>query len=308
MTLNSNPFPESDEKAYLRRYHLLKSLDPLRQQKGRDLAYFGLPSAEMLDVKLWQKVLGHITAVEADKTIASRIFRTATKLGIREKLCLLETDLLSASKILAEDENKLEIIFSEFSKASQEKFRKIRGRFYDVFNLDLCGGFLYPKDNDRNDHSEVLKNLLKHQRKQKEDFLIVITFNLRDTGADEYDKFIDHCLSSLEQIGEDISSLKSYYLSKNTKNHPKQLRRIRFALPAYIQKIAFDDFQVSQKGSWYYKTFYNTVLHFSPRLGGTLGMNWPPLDEFKSILNSPIFKVATESNDIKVQRLETPTL
>src|SRR6266567_8274824 len=98
---NNNPFPESLEKDYLRRFHLLYTLANYSESIERSLAYFGLPSAEMLDVALWKPLLGHITAVERDTNLSLHMYRTAQKLGIRDKTVILEMSLVEVAKLLA---------------------------------------------------------------------------------------------------------------------------------------------------------------------------------------------------------------
>ena len=83
---NDNKFPESRQKEYLRDLHFA-TLAERKIATGRELAYLGLPSADMLDIKLWRSVLQHITAVEQDPSLVlpmliDLLFRERTKLPV----------------------------------------------------------------------------------------------------------------------------------------------------------------------------------------------------------------------------------
>ena len=120
-----NPFPESDQKAHLRRIHL-KYLVEYKEALGRDLAYFGLPSAEMLDVKLWRPVLGHITAVERDLNVAMLMYRTAQRIGIRGKTVIIERGLVETARLLAMEDNIAKLSLAELPSSEQDKIRRVR--------------------------------------------------------------------------------------------------------------------------------------------------------------------------------------
>jgi len=102
-----NPFPETPQKAYLRRQHLV-ALAAHKKEIGRKLGYLGLPSAKMLDVKVWEPLLDHITAVEREPSVAEEMYRTAQLMGIRQKTVIIEKNLLDVVSLLALKDDEID--------------------------------------------------------------------------------------------------------------------------------------------------------------------------------------------------------
>lgn len=305
--LNQNPFPESREKQYLRRLHL-KFLLEYKKRENRDLAYFGLPSVNMLDVILWKDVLYHVTAVEKVSENALMMYRTAELHKIRDKCIIVEKDLAEILEILAMKDETCALTLSSMSPQVRQNIERVKNIKHDIFNLDFCGGFLYPDSEGNAVNAELFKNLIKYQSKHKHPFILIITFNLRDTGANQYDKYIVDSLNALKERGLDIEKLEEYYLADSIPDQPRNLRRLRFCAPIYIHQEAFNSFQVSCMGAWFYKTLYHTVLLFEPRIDNrTLGTLWPPLDECKALLRSKLTRIESCKDDsIELIELETP--
>lgn len=302
--MNKNPYPESLEKDELRLIHL-RTLFSYRKIIGRDLAYFGLPSAEMLDVKLWKPVLGHITAVERDHDVATDMYRTAQLIGVRNRMIILERSLVEVAKLMALDEKDFSLHASQLPLITLNNLRKIRSVPHDVYNLDFCGGFLYPKENGDSDNVDTLKNLIAFQSKHRHKFILITTLNWRDTGKDDYNGFIKNTLDNLKGLNIDVSDLEKFYLKPNA----KQLTRLRFCIPTYIHKIAFDKFEVRSLGAWTYKTFYHTAMVFEPRQGkSALGLSWPPVEEFKDLLRIPLTQLTSENGKLIATDLSAPSL
>jgi hypothetical protein len=305
-----NPFPDSEEKGYLRRLHLLQFSD-YRRSIGRELAYLGLPSAEMLDVRTWQAVLGHVTAIERDPDVALELLRTAQLLGTRSKTILLQMSAYEAARLLAAEEEDARLILSELTPLDQKHLQMARNVKHDMVYLDLYGGFLYSKERGESDNLKTLTNIIRFQAKHKQPFWLLATFNLRDTGADDYDSFLQETFSHLEtDIGVDTSILRAFYLSEGSKDgQPRQLRRLRLCFPAYMHKIAFGDFQVRRVTAWYYKKLYHAVLFFEPRRSeGLLGLAWPPMDEFKELLRAELERLQVEQGSVVAKTLPAPSL
>lgn len=306
---NFNPFPESPQKAFLRRYHLNNYLAPYRDQIGRDLTYFGLPSAEMYDVELWSRILGYISAVERETNIALKMYRKAQKIGVRDKISIIEMDLTETTRLLAMDERDIELSLSSLSGPIAKKIRKARSMGYDVINIDLCGGFLYPSEKqDGSAYEKMLRNLIAFQAKQKTSFILVVTFSTRDAGRSEYGKFISETLKFLEASGNDVSEITRFYTAKTVKGQPPNLRRLRFCIPTYLHKISYEYFEVQGLSAWYYKNFFHTALFFRLRQGhGILGP-WPPPDEVKELLKTSLTHVTIHEDEIVLNELVAPTL
>jgi len=306
----NNPFPESIEKDYLRRFHLLHSLADYQELVGRPLAYFGLPSAEMRDVAMWHSLLGHVTAIERDPTLALQMYRAAQKLGIREKTIVIEMQLAEIAKLLAMEDKEAKLSLALQWPSVQNKINLVRNIRHDVINLDLCGGFLYQDRRGESENAKVLRHLIEFQAKLKTTFIMIITFALRDTGKDDYDDFIIETLEQLGKVKIDTSDLRKYYLADDIEGQPPNLRRLRFCLPAYLHKVAFEYFHVRNLGAWYYKTFYHTALFFEPHHSrNALGKTWPPVEEFKELLRTPMLRLEPDNQgQILKKSLPAPTL
>lgn len=306
---NDNPFPESSEKIYLRRFHLLHTLADYHESVGKPLAYFGLPSAQMRDVAIWKPLLGHVTAIERDTDVALRMYRTAQKLGIREKTVVIEMSLADVTKLLVMEDKEVQLSLNQLRSSVQTKINQVRRIAHDVVNLDLCGGFLYRKGAS-SENAKVLQHLVDFQAKQGAAFVLIVTFALRDMGKYDYNSFIIETLNHLESLKIDTSALRKYYTAAEIQSQPPNLRRLRFCFPTYLHKIAFDHFQVSSLGAWYYKTFYHTALFFEPRKGSSiLGKTWPPLDEFKELLRAPMTRLEVDNQgQIMKENLPAPSL
>ena len=303
-----NPFPESEQKAFLRRYHLKNYLAPYREQVGRPLKYFGLPSAEMYDVALWARVLGHVTAVERDFTTCLHMYRTAQRLGVRSRFTLLEMDLSEATRLLALDEREAELFLPSLTAPMARDIRKARSIGYDVVNIDMCGGFLYPNSTrSESAYEQMLRQLISFQARQQTSFILFVTFNTRDAGRNEYDKFITETLRFLQSSGADTADLERFYKAKTIPGQPPNLRRLRFCLPTYLHKVSYERFEVQGLNAWYYKTFYHTALFFALREAtGVLGP-WPPVDEVKDLLNTKLDRVLVKQDgSISLEELIAP--
>lgn len=294
---DQNPFPDGPQKRFLRRLHL-KRLSEHKHRIGRDLAYFGLPSAEMLDIKVWLPVLGHITAVERDPDLARIMYRTAQRLGVRQKTIIIERDLLEATDLLTLEGEHANNSIARLLPVEQSNFQIARSTAYDVVNLDLCGGFLYPDDEDESKNVKILDNIIKHQENHRNAFIFIITFYLRDKGGEHYNGFIESTLDSLGTRDAQIGGLKDFYLVEKESREqdprlrqPPTLRKLRFCVPIYLHKIAFDSFQVKSLGAWYYKKLYHTALLFEPRKTRSVLGKWPPIDEVRELLNTTMLRI-----------------
>ena len=306
---SDNPFPESPEKQYLRRLHLL-TLSERRNALKRPLTYMGLPSAEMFDVRLWKRLLGEIVAIERDPAVADTMYRTAEYLGVREKTIIIEDSLTGFSDWLVLDARRVESSIMHLSAAEQLKIHRCRSLRYDLVNLDLCGGFLYPKRGERtSDNLVLLQNLVAFQSQHRTPFLLLLTFNLRDTGRDDYETFIDETLGGAASHGWDTTELLKFYNTESgSSSQPLNLRRLRFCVPAYLHRVAYQSFQVRSLGAWYYKRFYHTALSFELRdTKGVLGVPWPPPDEIKELLHAPMTRLrATAHGVVSKEPLPAP--
>lgn len=303
-----NPFPESAEKAHLRRIHLAR-LSERKKQLGRGLAYLGLPSAEMLDVKLWRNLLDHITAIEREADVLLTMAQTADELQIRDRTTIIHGNIEDIVKLMAIDDSMAPAQIASLPLPEQKKIQKVRAIPHDVVNLDMYGGFLYPTDSGESANVNLLKNLISFQSRHSNPFILLLTFQLRDTGKEEYLRFISDTLDNLAKSNVDVDEVRQFYSKEGTINkQPFVLRCLRFCIPVYLHYIAFDKFQVKSHGAWRYKNFYHTSLYFEPRKPqGPLG-TWPPIDETKELLLAPMEHISAKNGEIMQEPLPAPIL
>lgn len=306
---NENKFPESYQKQYLRDTHFA-TLAERKRVLGEGLAYLGLPSAEMLDIKLWRSVLRRITAVEQDPALITPMLRTAYMLGIADKLTVIEKDLNEVAALFAMDEKSAKLSISQLTPSEQNKISQARSIGYDIINLDPYGGFLYPAE-EADKNTELLKNLIRFQARHNRSFMLIITFQLRDTGREHYLDFINATLDQLSEQGVDVTKTRDWYTVEGTKSPSPTLRRLKFCVPIYLLKIAYDSFQVKSYGAWQYKNFYHTALFFEARSKkNVLGVSpYPPVDQCKEIINRDVVHVkAKDTTEIELVGITSPPL
>ena len=301
---NKNPFPETTEKSFLRDRIYIDHILSLEKDLERQLVYFGLPSGEMEDVVRWNNSLQKIIAVERDEDVSLKMRTKAGRIGIRDKIIILDLDMSDVSRYLG---MKSPIFRSESQNLLSEtanKLKRVRNTKIDVANLDYYGGFLYPTDDDENKHSETLKDLVEHQREFGGKFLVILTFQSRDTGASEYDRFIRQTIDRMDITKDNSEELINYYTEEGYCEVPIHLRRMIFSVPIYSLKISFDYFRVNLLKSISYKNFYSTVLQFYPRKEkGALG-SWPPSSEIKNILSKSTYRVDTKNGNLTFSEIQ----
>src|SRR6266540_5544354 len=112
-----NPFPDSTAKQILRIRDAGDIGDFSGYLGGAKLKYFGMPSAEMLDVLEWRKHISSFTAVEIDPDICSDIETT-----------ILYNHLDQNHKLICGDVCDV-LVNTRLDK-------------YELFNLDFYGGFI----------------------------------------------------------------------------------------------------------------------------------------------------------------------
>jgi len=310
-TNSPNPFPESEEKKWLRRRHLSYFTD-YREDVGHDLAYLGLPAAEMLDVILWRDVLSHITAIERDPELIRIMYRTARLRDIRRKSLIVHGDLARVMRVLAAPDTEFSSLMAPFPFHEQERVRKARRIDYDIINMDLCGGFLYrsagPDGAEESTNVKVIQNLIAMQSRRGLRFLLILTLALRDNGKQDYLGFIREYLSLLPP-SEAKMSVEHYYTADKYKDQPPQLRRYRFCIPIFLLKEAFNYYHVRCEGAWSYKTFYHGLFLFDPKAPiSRLGSVYPPEKETQALLTAPLFRLKNVEGSVVPTLCPAPTL
>ncbi len=195
-----NPFPDSLPKRELRRRDA-RRIAQFRATHGpaNGLAYCGMPSVEFLDVRAWRQDLASVYAVELYEEILSNM--------------RIEWDRLDI---------ELPIDFDGPTNIIQYLIKT--DRVYDLYNLDFFGGFIYPSK-DRIKCVDAISALIGRHALARRSFILVVTFNVRDKGAEEY-------LQYLSKIPPVLKGWKN--VKKCCDEHREnQARRLKICFPFY---------------------------------------------------------------------------
>jgi hypothetical protein len=292
--MKSNVFPESKEKKFIRDRIFTNDIIPLSENIDKSLVYFGLPSASMRDVKKWKSTLEKVVAVERNQEVAKKIYRIATKIQIRKRLILFEMEVNRVLYMLSLEDSLFNSEVSGLPSHTQDKFSIIRKTPFRVVNLDYFGGFLYPSDDGSNKHSKSLDYLSKHQAKFGEPFLLFLTFQIRDDGADHYDHFIEETINAMENSGGIRSpSIVPYFTESDFSEVSMHLRRMKFCIPVFILKLFYEDYDVSINNIYKYKSFLFFSIRMDPRPeSGALG-RWPPVEDIHRIVSEDVLSLSS---------------
>lgn len=198
-----NRFPESPEKRELRRRDAFL-IQRFAENKKRSLDYCGMPSVEFLDVETWLPYLRSVTAIEIDSCVADdmRIERDRRNYPI---------------PVVVEEMDVLDYLIKS-------------PNVFDIYNLDFYGGFLYPRKTGSERHVEGLRAIFGKQSKARRDFVLVTTFNVRESGAEEYLRFLD-------AVAIDLNSYRN--CKANIKAHQEnQFQRVKLCFPVFCLQQA----------------------------------------------------------------------
>src|ERR1700685_73149 len=152
-----NRFPDSIEKRELRRMdgrQLRKFRERIQLPGG--LAYCGMPSVEFLDVLEWATELKHVEAIEYDK-------------DTYDDMLIQWPNVNVAATFKSHQMNVY-----DYLKTSTETF--------DLHNLDFYSGFLNAKGGGGSNATESLRELIARHAKKQHSFVLIATFNVRQTG------------------------------------------------------------------------------------------------------------------------------
>lgn len=228
-----NRFPDSPEKRELRRRdrRLIRSFCE-EQKLTAGAAYCGMPSVEFLDVRAWQDSLCSVCAVENDEDVLHDME--------------LQWDLL---------ELKLPV---QFESADILHYLQASHQTYDLYNCDFYGGFIYKAKTKgeaaTSKCTEAIRALIDRHRKVQRSFLLIATFNVRDTGASEYTQF-------LSEIPNVLGASKN--VSRCVTEHQKnRARELKLCFPFFCWYLAnAANFDLEVKEVFVYRTSA-VMVHF----------------------------------------------
>lgn len=231
-------------KDIIRKYDKEK-INILFLKKDRQLKYIGLPSPELNDILEWNEFFDRFVAIERGEkfdrqSMPHNLLLNATILGLRQKLTLIRgelDDVLRAGKLYSE---------------------KNIDYPFDVAFFDFFGGII----NNNFNRIKSLKNFLKLQTPN--DFLLLMTFNLRHTDEieelaviDKIKKELSGVISDEEELTELIDTL-DWYKSNN------KIFRQKMFVPYLIREAEFLGYNVcSEKPIFYFGYNNSPMIHFT---------------------------------------------
>jgi hypothetical protein len=151
-------FRTNPNKDFLRNEYDFAHIERWYQKKGRRLKYLGLPASEMLDIIAWERCLDRFTTIEREEN--------------QQHLMFLQANVRDV-------EHRLYSLYGEFDKillSGRDVYGSVPDWPYDLFNLDYFGGLLYT-DLSR---PRAIKKLISNQANFQQDFILIITEDLRD--------------------------------------------------------------------------------------------------------------------------------
>lgn len=224
-----NRFPDSIEKRELRRIDA-RQLRKFRErmQLSGGLTYCGMPSVEFLDVVEWSAELKHVEAIEYDK-------------DTYDDMLIQWPNVRVAATFTGHQAN----IYDYLKSATQT---------FDLYNLDFYSGFLNTKGTGGSNATESLRELIARHANKAHSFVLIATFNVRQTGIKAYDTMID-------ELPNALSGYKN--VAKSCEEHKRKSQyRTKIGYPYFCWFVGrAHGFSVRFSDIYYYKSSV-PLLHF----------------------------------------------
>lgn len=151
-------FRTNPNKDFLRNEYDYSHVDRWYRKQGHRLKYLGLPASEMLDITAWELFLSRFTTIEREENQQHLMFLQANVCDVEHRLYSLYGE------------------FDQILLSGRDRYGSLPDWPYDLFNLDYFGGLLYT-DLAR---PRAIKKLISNQANFQQDFLLIITEDLRD--------------------------------------------------------------------------------------------------------------------------------
>lgn len=305
--MSKDPF-QSEEKKYIRRLDYANHVVPTRRRKGEKVVYFGLPSPGMHDVEMWSDELAHIFAIERDPNSSQLIQRKAAEIDLRPITTIIELPLSEVAEIMSVEGEYLSEAVSSYTRITQERLTKLRQSSFDIINIDLCGGLIYSGDKKDKTYVNHILSIIEHQKRVGGNFEMLLTFQLRDTGADDYDKWISNTLDQIERGGRDVEKMRKFYLHEDYTNVSIHLRRMSFCIPSWILKECFEEFIIKPGVLIKYNNFIHLTFSFEERSQTGAFGEWPPTEELLQLLQLDVRHIFQDDNGaLQIDQIPSPS-
>lgn len=229
LSMPKNSFPDSLPKRELRRRDA-RRISRFRTAHGpaNGLAYCGMPSVEFLDVRAWRQDLSSVFAVELYEDVLSKMRVEWDRLDIE-----LPVEFWGPSNII--------------------EYLVKADKVYDLYNLDFYGGFIYPS-RDKIKCVDAISALISRHALSRRSFVLIVTFNMRDKGAEEYLQY----LSKIPPVLKGWKNVKACC----DEHKGTQARRLKICFPFYCWQTGIAHrFAVQVSDPVMYESTA-TMLHF----------------------------------------------
>jgi len=299
-------FQSSPTKGLIRKVWDLAILKAYRKHIGHRLTYFGLPGPEIEDLRDWRTILSYKTCVERlrpsgkareeDLKIYSRMLDNAFVYKLDVGFQLLRGDV---EDILLRGMD-LDGHFPKLREGETSEEMRLR---YDLYHLDFLGGMGYKDKTGTSKRLRALKKLLDRQRGQ--DFLLLLTINVRDTMGDELTIYLEE---RSQKYGGD-SRLKRLLRWYSQLGEGGKSLKLKAAVPLFIQEEsevlgAFKCY--SYPPLCYVGTGKATMMHFAFNLFHESGRDTPVLSPQtpKQLIELPLMQA--DGITIKIASTQHP--
>lgn len=279
VNINKNSIRLNYDKPIIRR---------LSEQKNRKLVYFGLPGRNMTDVIEWKDHIGKIIAVEIDEIERHLLMVTAFQNG-------LDTEL----KVFVGDVDDLLI-------RGYDGYETSLDCTFDLVNLDYYGGLIYKDLKGDSRRIEALRKLIERQRVNKQDFLLLLTFNTRNRDEKEFNKTLDQIDLELDSVGLDVSPSIEWYKDAHY-DYKLKVYAIYILNRIGVANGFFLDIEMLQPPVTYLGTSRRRMVHFAiPFSYATEVIGTAPTLSSVDILNLAMLEC--QEGELQTYSLQPPVL
>jgi hypothetical protein len=212
-------FESTEAKDYIRNIFDYRIISEFKKvyYPDQQLAYFGLPGEQLLDVLSWREFLGRWTGVQISETPQEEeVYNNMVKNAIVNRL---ERDFQPIK-------SNIDHLLTFDSEAS----RRIKWP-YQIINLDYYGGLVNIRTDGSSQRQEALRNLFIKQLNSS--FLLFLTLNLRDRDNDELINLVNH--EEEELLDLDLIGVSECFSAHREFNHAGELK---IYVPIFIGLIA----------------------------------------------------------------------
>jgi hypothetical protein len=88
---------------------------------------------------------------------------------------------------------------------------------FGLYNLDLYGGLVYQTKDKECKTTNALRQVFSQQARSRQSFVLICTFNVRDSGATEYFQFLDSVRDGLSGRSQSMENIRAHEQNQATR-------------------------------------------------------------------------------------------